>query len=100
MNEQEIWIRLSLVNKVALEKVIEIISYLKQRNKVTHSILKECGLNEMQRLQFFHVPQQRIEITTRWLQNKENQMITVSAPPISFFIEADLQPSIVIICDR
>ncbi|MFB9997878.1 MULTISPECIES: DNA-processing protein DprA [Providencia] len=96
MNEQEIWIRLSLVNKVALEKVIEIISYLKQRNKVTHSILKECGLNEMQRLQFFHVPQQRIEITTRWLQNKENQMITVSAPQYPFLLKQTYNPPLLL----
>lgn len=55
MNEQEIWLRLSQVSRVGIKIAPKIVSQLKQVDKANHTVLKACGLNEMQRLQFLNV---------------------------------------------
>lgn len=101
MNELEIWLRLLQVNRISIKTIQTTISLLKQSNKINHTVLKACGLNEIQRLQFLNVSLTRIERTFRWLESKENQIITfldeqypfllkqIYNPPLALFISGN-----------
>jgi DNA processing protein len=96
MNEQEIWLRLSQVSRVGIKTALKIISKLKQLDKVNHTGLKVCGLNEMQRLQFLNVPLKRIDSTLKWLEVKENQLITFLDAQYPFLLKQIYNPPLLL----
>ncbi|HHR6132098.1 TPA: DNA-processing protein DprA [Providencia alcalifaciens] len=96
MNEQEIWLRLSQVSRVGIKTALKIISQLKQLDKVNHTVLKVCGLNEMQRLQFLNVPLKRIDSTLKWLEIKENQLITFLDVQYPFLLKQIYNPPLLL----
>lgn len=96
MNAQEIWLRMSQVNKVLPQYALQIINKLKQLNRMSCTTLQKCGLNEMQSLQFLNMPTHRINLVLKWLDNKENQMITFSNPQYPFLLKQIHNPPLIL----
>lgn len=96
MNVQEIWLRMSQVNRVQPLHALKIINELKQLNKVNRTILYNCGLNEVQSLQFLNLPIHRVSSALNWLENKENRMITFIDPMYPFLLKQIHSPPLVL----
>lgn len=98
MDVQEIWLRMSQVSRLSPHKALKIINKLRILEQVCSSVLQECGLSELQCLQFLHVPSVKLAQTLKWLEKEENQLITfcdslypsllkhISNPPLVLFV--------------
>ncbi|SST05319.1 Uncharacterised protein [Acinetobacter baumannii] len=80
MDVQEIWLRMSQVSRLSPHKALKIINKLRILEQVCSSVLQECGLSELQCLQFLHVPSVKLAQTLKWLEKEENQLITFVIP--------------------
>ncbi|WP_272667772.1 MULTISPECIES: DNA-processing protein DprA [unclassified Providencia] len=76
MDSQEIWLRMSQVSRLSPHKALRIINKLLLLEKVSLPILRECGLNELQCLQFQHFSSTKLTQTIKWLEKEEHQLIT------------------------
>ena len=96
MNVQEIWLRMSQVNRIQPLHALKIINELKQSNKINRTTLHHCGLNEIQSLQFLNLPIHRVSSVLNWLENNGNQMITFIDPMYPFLLKQIHSPPLVL----
>ncbi len=96
MNTQEIWLRMSQVNRLSPSKALKIINELTLLGKANKNILLEQGLNELQCLQFLHFSSSRLMYAIRWLENKENQLIRFCDPQYPFLLKQISNPPLVL----
>ncbi|CAK7002498.1 DNA-protecting protein DprA [Providencia rettgeri] len=96
MNTQEIWLRMSQVKKLLPQRAVKIVNELTLLDKVSHQALRDSGLNEMQQLQFLHVPMNRIEKVQKWLANQNHQLITYLDPNYPHLLKQIYRPPLLL----
>lgn len=96
MHMEEIWLRMSQVKKLPIQSAVKIINTLTQIDRINVQVLQNCGLNEIQQLQFLHVPIHKIEQVQKWLTEKDNQLITFLHPNYPYLLKQIYHPPLLL----
>ncbi|WP_193017454.1 DNA-processing protein DprA [Proteus sp. FME41] len=98
MDVREIWIRLSAVSRLPVNKAVQIAKYLQSLTLLNDRQLKGCGLSEQQSYQFLRSHADTINNTLKWLDKNESSLLTItdsdyppllkqiSSPPLLLFV--------------
>lgn len=96
MNIEEIWLRMSQVKKLPAQRTVKIVNSLAQLDRINAQALQGCGLNEIQQLQFLHVPMHKIEQVQKWLTEQNNQLITFLDPNYPYLLKQIYHPPLLL----
>lgn len=96
MNMQEIWLRMLQVSRLSPYNALKVINKILLVGNTSHSTLHQCGLNELQCLQFKRLQLPRIKKAFEWLEKEDNQLITFSDPRYPFLLKQISSPPLVL----
>lgn len=96
MDTQEIWLRMSQVSRLSPNHAVKIINELILLSHINTTVLQQCGLNELQSLQFMHFPSVKITQARKWLEKEKNQLITFSSPLYPLLLTQIASPPLVL----
>lgn len=96
MDTQEIWLRMSQVSRLSPHKASQIINELLLFGQTSYFVLLQCGLSELQCLQFQRLQSSQLIQTLQWLEKDENQIITYCDKQYPFLLKQIANPPLIL----
>ncbi len=79
MTQQEVWLRLSEVRGLGVERLCWLVEELSRHTRHTSRLLTNLGLNEAQITTYFHPRSIDIEASLRWMEEEGNHLIPLNS---------------------